>query len=608
MERTTSRMRFGLGRTLVWGALLVGAAASVGCPGPETAEVDSSTRREGSAAERTPASPTDSSAETDASAVSVKPETSESTIASPNDARTSSTTPMVEPTPSSTDPIGAVEPPSTSPGPTGVPSTTDEPAAAAEDDADEGLAAPAEYEGWSTPAVALVVSGRLNGYIEPCGCTGLSEQKGGLLRRDTMITQLRDRGWEVLPIDLGNQEHRHGPQASIKFARTVEAMAGIMGYRAIGIGPDDLALPSIDLVQSIENSGGNGNVFASANVALFGDYLPKLQIVESAGKKIGITSVLGPKGAATVNNSDVELLDLDASLRETSEAMSAAGCDLKVLMAYASMEETEAIARAHAGFDLVICSGVDGEPTLEPTYVTVGDRRVPVIQTGYKGMYVGVVGWFPGEENPLRYQRVPLDSRFEDSERIKSIFIRYQDQLETLGLEGLELRPISHPSGNRFVGSEACADCHTTAYRIWKEGVDGEGGPHSHATESLVEPGERTWVKRHFDPECLSCHVTGWNPQKYFPYDGGYVGLEASRALHGNGCENCHGPGERHVAAENGDLDVTADELVSLQQQMKVKLEATLCMECHDLDNSPDFHEPGAFEKYWARIVHEGKD
>ncbi|MCA9108034.1 MAG: hypothetical protein KDA83_21685, partial [Planctomycetales bacterium] len=59
---------------------------------------------------------------------------------------------------------------------------------------------------------------------------------------------------------------------------------------------------------------------------------------------------------------------------------------------------------------------------------------------------------------------------------------------------------------------------------------------------------------------------------------------------------------------EMGDVVATNDEMTTLRNQMRVKLDATLCMECHDLDNSPDFHEPGAFEKYWARIVHEGKD
>jgi hypothetical protein len=28
------------------------------------------------------------------------------------------------------------------------------------------------------------------------------------------------------------------------------------------------------------------------------------------------------------------------------------------------------------------------------------------------------------------------------------------------------------------------------------------------------------------------------------------------------------------------------------------------CMECHDLDNSPDFHDPGAFDEFWSQVEH----
>ncbi|MCR9293861.1 MAG: hypothetical protein NXI32_14135, partial [bacterium] len=58
---------------------------------------------------------------------------------------------------------------------------------------------------WPQPQAVIFVSGQQHGYIEPCGCTGLDQQKGGLIRRDTLLTQLRDeRGWEILPVDVGN--------------------------------------------------------------------------------------------------------------------------------------------------------------------------------------------------------------------------------------------------------------------------------------------------------------------------------------------------------------------------------------------------------------------
>jgi hypothetical protein len=44
-----------------------------------------------------------------------------------------------------------------------------------------------------------------------------------------------------------------------------------------------------------------------------------------------------------------------------------------------------------------------------------------------------------------------------------------------------------------------------------------------------------------------------------------------------------------------------------LRKEMRVTMKQAregLCMECHDLDNSPDFFLPGAFDEYWAKIKH----
>jgi hypothetical protein len=82
--------------------------------------------------------------------------------------------------------------------------------------------------------------------------------------------------------------------------------------------------------------------------------------------------------------------------------------------------------------------------------------------------------------------------------------------------------------------------------------------------------------------------------------------LEQSKLLHTNGCENCHGPGSAHVAAENGDVDVSDEELEKLQLEMRLTLKQAedKCFECHDIDNSPDFE----FESYWEEVKHYGKD
>ena len=177
----------------------------------------------------------------------------------------------------------------------------------------------------------------------------------------------------------------------------------------------------------------------------------------------------------------------------------------------------------------------------------------------------------------------------------------YQQELERAGLEGLGIRPVVHSSGASFVGSQACAKCHLTEFTIWSD------SPHARATDALVHPDERSEIPRHHDPECLSCHVTGWNPQKYYPYKSGFLSLESTPLLFGNGCENCHGPGSLHVAAESGETDVDQQGRLALQFSIRLTLERAkeeYCFQCHDLDNSPDFHTKGAFEDYWEQIAH----
>ncbi|MFV1965879.1 MAG: multiheme c-type cytochrome [Pirellulaceae bacterium] len=460
------------------------------------------------------------------------------------------------------------------------------------------------FKGWPQPAAVLFLTGQQQGYIEPCGCTGLTHQKGGLNRRHTLAQKLRERGWEVVPLDVGNQVRRFGRQAEIKFQMTVYGMKEI-GYRAIGFGADDLRLSAMNLFAETAAMGDQSTPFVSANASIYDPTaIPPYQIIELAdGKKIGVTAIVGADWQSKITSRDIGLQDPVEVLTQLEPELRRQTCRMWILLAHASIEESRRLAEKFPVFKVVVSAGGVGDPRYQPVRIPGTDTLL--VQVGVKGMYVGVLGWFDDPGIPFRYQRVPLDARFEDSAEMLQLLASYQEQLKTLGFEQLGLRPLPHPSGKTFVGSDTCGDCHTVAYEIW------ESTPHAHALDSLVNPGERSEVPRHFDPECLSCHVTGWDPQNYFPYTSGYWGLEETPRMHNVGCENCHGPGAEHVAAENGDTDLTDEEIDTLRAGMRLTLEQARkehCMECHDLDNSPDFHDEGAFEEYWEQIVHEGMD
>lgn len=449
------------------------------------------------------------------------------------------------------------------------------------------------FTDWKKPKAAIILSGLLDGYIEPCGCAGLENQKGGLSRRLALVESLEKKGWPLIGVDLGGMVRRFGPQATIKYQVAIDAHRAL-GYEVIGLGAHDLQLPSETILAQLTQDGDSP--FVSANVRSIFDedfgLSRRFRILKVGGMRIGVTQVLGEEFAKDLQNTDYEYVDSATALESVIKSLEAERCDLRILLANTTVEEARGLGEQFTDFDFIVVAGQSDPPPPKPEAIATG---VQLIELGHKGMYVGVLGLYekPGQ---TRYQRVPLDGRFADAIPITRLLTAYQDQLKTQGLAGLGLRANPHPAGRQFVGSAACADCHSDAYEIW------EATPHSHATETLV----KLPLPRQFDPECLSCHVTGWEPQEYYPFASGYLDQQSTPQLTGNGCENCHGGGAGHVAAENGDVDADDAELERLRKQMRVTLAAAkrnVCVSCHDLDNSPDFD----FETYWPQVEHYEK-
>jgi hypothetical protein len=450
---------------------------------------------------------------------------------------------------------------------------------------------------WPVPRAVVVVTGELDGYIEPCGCTGKENQKGGLSRRENFLRALTAAGWPWIAVDVGGQVKRFGRQTEAKFQSIVDGLRA-MKYAAVGFGPGDLRLPAEELVAAVASVGDQPTPFVSANVGLLGidaGITPRFRVVEAGGLKIGITSVIGDAEAGRVKNPDVEFVPAGKALADIAPQLARSGCDHQILLSAATPEETKALAARFPQFDIVVTTGGADEPPLELPKLPGGAR---LVELGHKGMFAVAVGFFADPAKPFQSQRVPLDARWGESPEMIGLLAAYQGKLETLGLSGLGLAPIRHPSGRRFAGSEACAECHQQAYDVWKE------TPHAKALTTLEEQKPR----RDGDPECLSCHVVGWAPQRFEPFEGGFAGMKSTPQLAHQGCENCHGPAAAHTAVERGDVKASTIERDRLRQELVLTLATpegkqkavNNCLECHDLDNSPHFD----FDEYWPQVEH----
>ncbi|MSR25460.1 MAG: hypothetical protein EXS06_00360 [Planctomycetaceae bacterium] len=462
------------------------------------------------------------------------------------------------------------------------------------------------FQGWSKPKAVLVFTGELDGYIEPCGCTGKENQKGGLSRRRNFLGALAAAEWPVVALDLGDQVNRFGRQTEIKFGSIVDGLKA-MQYAAVGFGPKDLRLPAEEVVAAVSAVGDKPTPFVCANVGLIGfdsGITPLHRVVEAGGLKIGITAVLGDAELAEIRNDLIATKPAAEALVEPAAALARAGCDHQVLLAFATPEETKKLAARYPQFDFVVTAGGAEEPPAQPeklpSHRAAGKPPVDrhLLELGHKGMFAVVIGLFDDAAQPIRSQRVPLDARWGEAEEMIRLLAGYQAQLETLGLTGLGLTPGRHPTGRRFAGSASCAECHTSSFEVWTN------SGHAEALTTL----ETQTPRRDGDPECLSCHVVGWDPQKFQPYEGGFMGVKATPQLAHQGCENCHGPAAAHASAERGQVRVPAADRERLRAELHLALDTPQakqqvmnnCLECHDLDNSPQFD----FDTYWPQVEH----
>ncbi len=468
-------------------------------------------------------------------------------------------------------------------------------------------------DGWEKPALAIVLSGEVHGYMEPCGCD--VNQSGGLSRRGDLFKQLRDKGWSVVGLDLGGSLKNARRQSQIKFKFMLSAISDL-GYKAMAIGPEELHL-GVDSLFSLGDAARTNEGQAqltSSNVVFYGsrDLGVPAEIItfEENGVKVGVVSILGdsfkkeilPTGAG---DGLLAIEPMKESLATAIEKLKAENPQLTVFLSHARPDDTKALLEAFPNtFNIAMTAGGIEDPYKDPE--TIGGAML--VDVGQKGKKVGVVGFYPEAETKLKFERIQLDNkRFAKTKAMEDYMRYYQERLKEEAIAETE-PAIPHPSGTTYVGSQSCGECHKKAFDKWKSTKHG-----SKSWASLVSndrsgmPGDP--ITRIYDPECLCCHTTGWDPQEVFRYEGGYLNPEVSMHLSEQGCENCHGPGKRHDELERAfkETGTKNDALLEERKVMhkdRATAEVQICGKCHDHENSPKFN----FDKYWAEVWHPYKD
>ncbi len=115
----------------------------------------------------------------------------------------------------------------------------------------------------------------------------------------------------------------------------------------------------------------------------------------------------------------------------------------------------------------------------------------------------------------------------------------------------------------RYVGIEACKDCHEAEYIRHQEFAK-----KAHSFDSIKKM-QRRLTAAEFN-KCLECHTTGYGKP------GGFRSERETPNLRNAGCEACHGPGSLHVRTGSA-------------RDIKGKLTEADCRICHNADRIQAF-------------------
>ena len=139
--------------------------------------------------------------------------------------------------------------------------------------------------------------------------------------------------------------------------------------------------------------------------------------------------------------------------------------------------------------------------------------------------------------------------------------------------EGTAPRTLLAFEDGAFVGSDQCQSCHEAEHAWWTD------SPHGQAMATLSR---QEVVAEHPDAatnvECVACHAS---PTRSGPPPNELSGYRTDENV---GCESCHGPGEKHVAAGGG-----TDNIQGLGESCPVCVLEAICTSCHTQAWDPEW-------------------
>ena len=302
-------------------------------------------------------------------------------------------------------------------------------------------------------------------------------------------------------------------------------------------------------------------------------FVPKKYIIKktASGLKVGIISILGDQVVfpAILKPPSGTIAPPAEMLGKEIEALRKKA-DIIVVLSHAG-RASKTLGESVPGID-VILSGHSLGTQMEAAE-KAGDAILMATRANSK--YVGKLVLDIGSDKKITgfsSEYVPLDKNYQDDPEIAKLVADQDREMAAYytAMRNQMARPgsLTQPRNPQpFVGVARCAECHAKERESW-----GKTG-HAKAFQALSKD------NRQSDPECLSCHTTG------FKVKGGFTSEAATPHLKDIQCEVCHGPGVGHSRKPKAGYGIVSQ---------------TTCLHCHDAANSPKYEH----KSYMTKVIH----
>ena len=408
-----------------------------------------------------------------------------------------------------------------------------------------------------TRNLLIVYTGNLLAELKPCGCAK-EEDQGGIERRMQYLNDIRKSNPNLLLVDTGDHFKEPTRQGKLK-AKTLMTATKRMGYDAIALGERDLVYGSKFLEdQSIP--------FISNNLILKNFPLKKTRIKKlSNGLKIAVLAVVDPDLFYLKNHAGLSIADPEQTV---SRAIKGIKDSVDIIILLTHMEKEKALKYLdNDGVDIVINGHISSETEIVDMKPAYKAGKV-FVQASPRGQKMGELQIILDQMGNFSFEQrmVKLDSSINKDPEMLKLYERYNAEVETIFFESLAAKR-NKDKVSIYAGDTVCKTCHSEAHEKWSS------SRHGKAYQTLRK------INKAFDPECLVCHVVGYNTT------GGFISEMDTPELKNVQCEVCHGAGKKHAAAPAPGFGSNGSKA---------------CKKCHVKNHSPRFN----FKQYWPKIKH----